>query len=201
MTIDADLIHAAITAPDGAAEVEGRRNRDVLHDYDLPAMVRGFIAINQGPATETMAIRAAGMMPRLYGTWTPPEDSEYAANGPIRVRVVMVSRLGDIGISSVDKEYGYFTRCSIYDLTDFSDEMDPTAPATKPFVKNFAVATKEGFWVQPYQALPNCPDFIVTSAPYLYPEEAQARRFVRKVDEFGLKGLKVVPLLLTKVQE
>lgn len=185
---DVDLITAAVAGV--AAEPVGRRNEDVLHDFDLPAMVRGFIAINQGPATETMAIREAGFMPRLYASYRGE-----------RVRVTMVSRLGDVGVSRKDEEYGYFDRCSIYDLSEFGDEMHPTAPAKKPFVKNFGVASREGMWVKPYRGLSGVPDFITAPTPYLFCQRGDAVRWLRDVDQYGLKGLKIVPLLLSKVQE
>ncbi len=172
------------------AEPRGRQNEDAMRDYSLPAIVRGFIAINSGPATETMAIREAGFMPRLYGT----HEGE-------RVRVVMVSRMGDIGISRDDKEHGYFKRCSIYDLTDFSEEMHPVAPAARPFVKLYAIADAQGFWVKPHDVGGGRDAFIACSAPVLYTEKAHAAKVIRRVDPHALKGYRVIPLLLSKGAE
>lgn len=103
------------------AELYSRSNERALHDYKLPVMVRGFIAAHDQPATYKMALREAGYLPKLYGRYQGEP-----------VRVVMVSRLGDIGISREDKEHGYFTRCSIYDLTDYAVHMHKGPKKAEP---------------------------------------------------------------------
>jgi hypothetical protein len=186
---DAQLLEAAIMAPDGAAQPEGRRNRDVLHDYKLPAMVRGFIALNQGPATETMAIREAGMMPKLYGTYQGK-----------RVRVVMVSRLGDIGITTIDQEYGYSDRVSIYDLTDFGDEMNPTVPAKRPMLTFYTIVDQKGRWVQENNMDEGHYTPIgISSSPVLHVERHTANTIKSRLDPHGIQGLDVIPVKLNKV--
>lgn len=189
---DAALIASAVEGE--PMEPYDRSNDHALHDHALPAIVRGFIAINSGPATETMAIEEAGWMPRLYATYQPSSEPGE------RVRVVMVSRLGDCGISRKDERYGYFARVSIYDLTDFSDEMYPTAPAARPFVKQFAIADSKGFWVQPWNGVGAVIEMIPSAAPYLFTESAKAHRAILKADRHGLLGLQVIPLLLTRVK-
>jgi hypothetical protein len=76
-----------------------------LYDFKLPAFVRSYIAIKSMNATCTFAIEDAGNMPTLYG---------YYKSKP--VRVTLVSRLGDVGVSYTDRLHGYDERCSIYDV-------------------------------------------------------------------------------------
>lgn len=89
-------------------------NEQAIYDFDMPDFVRAFLAINSLSAMETWPVRTANYMPKLYGRHKGRP-----------VRVVMVSRLGDVGISREDKECGYYERCSIYDVTDYSKEMLP----------------------------------------------------------------------------
>ncbi len=113
------------------AQPDHRSNEHALHDFSLPAIVRGFIAINMGPATETMAIREAGFMPALFAKW----------NGE-PVRVTIVSRMGDVGIHRDPREeWTYNERVSIYDLTDFQ-----LTPHINPqtFVAEKALRLKRG---------------------------------------------------------
>jgi hypothetical protein len=79
-----------------------------LYDFKLPAFVRSYIAIKSLNATCTFAIEDAGHMPTLYGVFRGRP-----------VRVTLVSRLGDVGVSYTDRLHGYDERCSIYDVTDF----------------------------------------------------------------------------------
>jgi hypothetical protein len=183
---DVDAIVAAVEGV--SAEAPGRQNRDVLMDFDLPAMVRGFIALNQGPATETMAIREAGFMPRLYATYREK-----------RVRVTMVSRLGDVGISHKDEEYGYFTRCSIYDLTDFADEMFPTAPARRVQLRQFTIVDRHGFWARVVKAEGVPLKIVRAEAPVLFTTQSKASRVRYRADPYGLERIEVIPVLITKV--
>lgn len=100
---DAELIALAVS---GEPVVDYKHsNSHAVCDYNLPAIVRGFLAINLGSATETIAIEEAGFMPKLYGR----KDGKAC-------RVIMVSSLGDVGIAYKDVRYGYSLRCSIYDL-------------------------------------------------------------------------------------
>ena len=89
-----------------------RTNEYAEIDRKLPAFVRAFLILHCLNATWKIVLDEVGIGGdnyRLYGMW---------AGEP--VRVVMVSRMGDIGISRHDQEHGYFTRCSIYDVTDYS---------------------------------------------------------------------------------
>lgn len=189
---DAEVL-AAVMSPDAQVEPEGRRNRDVLFDFKLPAIVRGFIACNMGPATETMAIREAGFMPKLYATWTPPPGTIYG-DKPIRVRVVMVSRLGDVGISRKDQEHGYFTRCSIYDLTDFAEQWDPSVepPAGR---RHYTITDKFGNYAEVTSVVK------AAKAPVLFDNRSAAYRVIEKIDRIGLLGLQVIPVRVKREKD
>ena len=84
-------------------------NERAIYDYDMPDFVRAFLAMHALPAMEAWSIRSAGYMPILYGRY----------NGK-PVRVVMVSRFGDVGVTGVDVEFGYYERCSIYEVTEYA---------------------------------------------------------------------------------
>lgn len=102
-------------------------NEHAIYDYQLPAFVRGFLAAHSMSASYSMAMEEAGFMPKLYARW----------NG-IPVRVVMVSRMGDVGISKLDEQHGYFERLSIYELTDYAVTMPPdTLPVSR--AREFAI--------------------------------------------------------------
>jgi len=82
-----------------------------LYDFKLPDFVRSFIAIKSMNATCTFAIEDAGHMPTLYGVYLGKP-----------VRVTLVSRLGDVGVSYTDRLHGYDERCSIYDVKDYRSD-------------------------------------------------------------------------------
>lgn len=47
----------------------------------------------------------------------------FADHKGIRVRIVMASRMGDVGITpKLDEEYGYRNRVTLDELTNFSDK-------------------------------------------------------------------------------
>lgn len=185
---DVDAIVAAVEGR--PAQPEGRHNRDALHDFNLPAIVRGYIAIKSGNATETLAIEEAGMMPRLYASYQG-----------VRVRVTTVSRLGDVGISRKDEGYGYFARVSIYDLTDFSQEMYPGAPAKRRRIRLHAVTSADGFWTRIEPGAGKLAEIFPSDVPVLFTESAKASRAVSKVDPYGLKGLKIATLLIEREKD
>uniref|UniRef100_A0AB74UMS4 Uncharacterized protein n=1 Tax=Caulobacter phage BL57 TaxID=3348355 RepID=A0AB74UMS4_9VIRU len=126
------LMSGLITAP------YLKSNEHAIFDRDLPAIVRGFLAINAGNATETLAIEEAGFMPTLYGRYKGKA-----------CRVVMVSSLGDVGISFVDQRYGYSERVSIYDLD--KDAFSLTRPTDLPDAPPQPVYTDHGSidWIHP----------------------------------------------------
>lgn len=191
---DADAIALAVAGV--PMEPPGRTNSDAMHDHGLPILVRGFLSAHCGSATLINLRQQAGLVPRLYGTWQPPQDGSWG-NDPIRVRVVMVSTMGDIGISRKDQETGYFTRCSIYDLTDFADEMHPAAPAERKATRFFTFVSKEGYWVHRSTdgKLHAC------KRPVLFDDRSGANKVLHKTDPYGLTGTRVIPVDLAPVQE
>lgn len=189
---DAEVM-AALMSPDASFVPFEKHHRRVIHDFDLPAYVRAFVACNQGPASETMAINEAGLMPKLYATYTPADGSE-----PFRVRVTMVSRLGDVGVSRDDVEYGYFDRLSIYDLSEFDTVLHPGAPAKRKAPKVFyAIADEKDRWVRLTDAKEPGLKVALSAVPVLYERSKTAYRRISDIDPHGLKGLKVVPIATT----
>jgi len=173
--------------PIGKVQVQalGRTNYDALYDFTLPDYVRAFLAIHQGNAHETSTIELAGLMPKLYGTYEGRP-----------CRVVMVSTLGDVGISFEDKESNYAERVSIYDLTDYRDEMIPGAPSARAW-RQWAIVDKAGGWIK-ITKMSGSPMTDQFRDPYtrsdvavLYTERAKASREMRRVDPHGLLGFKV----------
>jgi hypothetical protein len=85
-------------------------------DYaDAPSgdpSARWFIFINRLPVGLKQLVRERGIpSPRLF-----------ADHAGTRVRVVMASRLGDLGITTnLGAEHGYEWRVSVEDLTNFSE--------------------------------------------------------------------------------
>lgn len=188
---DADVL-AAVMSPDAKVVPYDKDNRRALHDFDLPDFVSAYVAMNGGPATESMAIRAAGLMPAVYATYTPKDGA------PMRVRVTTISRLGDVGISRKDEEFGYFDRVSLYDLTDFDTEMHPDAPARrKSPVRQYAVADKDGNWVR-INAKGSLTPFAKSQVPILHPTTKAAYASYKDIDRFGLLGLTTVPVNISR---
>lgn len=183
---DADVLGAVIS---GALDMPyGQSNDKALHDFDLPAIVRGYLAIKQGTATETMAIAEAGYMPKLYATYKGE-----------RVRVTLVSTMGDVGISREDKSHGYFTRCSIYDLSDFSDEFHPEAPAKRKTPKTgLALVDKDGRWVRINAGNAVSPT-AVSEVPVFFGGERAAYRAKRDIDPHDHKGFRLVKVAYSPV--
>ncbi|AXQ68416.1 hypothetical protein HOT99_gp201 [Caulobacter phage CcrBL10] len=118
---DAEILGAVIEGKIGMP-YEASNSRAIC-DYKLPAIVRGFLALNAGNATETLAIEEAGFMPALYGR-----------KGGKACRVIMVSSMGDVGITFANNRYGYSERLSIYDLDmgGFSLERPADLPDPPP---------------------------------------------------------------------
>lgn len=85
---------------------------DYINDFKASKALRFFLLINRLPAVEMALCREFGVVPTLFADY----------NGE-RVRVVMASRLGDLGISKhLDQEDGYFTRVPVSALTNFGDK-------------------------------------------------------------------------------
>jgi len=83
-----------------------------IDDFDAPNCLRWYLLINRLPACEKMLAEEMGVTPKLFATYKKK-----------RVRVVMASRLGDVGITEiVQRQYGYDKRVFVEELTDFSGE-------------------------------------------------------------------------------
>ncbi len=86
---------------------------EYINDFNAPMSLRWFLFVNRLPASDKHLCEKNGVKPRLF--------AKYKGN---RVRVVMASRLGDVGITkNLDAENGYSLRVQIEELTDFTDEI------------------------------------------------------------------------------
>jgi hypothetical protein len=96
---------------DDPFELPGKHCDDYIHDFTAPHCLRFFLLVNRMPAVDAMLCRAAGVLPKLFATYEGA-----------RVRVVMASRLGDVGVTRrLDAEDGYEKRVMVADLTSFGD--------------------------------------------------------------------------------
>lgn len=82
---------------------------DYIDDESAPAVLRRYLERARSPGH---GMQNPEPYPRLF--------ADYEGK---RVRVVMASRLGDVGIKTVlSKEFGYETRVAVEDLSNFGDE-------------------------------------------------------------------------------
>jgi hypothetical protein len=89
---------------------------DYVEDCDSPPYVRWWIFINRLPATIKLLSNEMGVKPVLFANVATKDHSLYGK----RVKCVMASRLGDIGITEdLTKEYGYSHRVMVDDLGSF----------------------------------------------------------------------------------
>ena len=88
---------------------------DYIGDHREPSVLRFFLLMNRLPAVEIALCREFGVEPKLF--------ADYKGE---RVRVVMASRLGDVGIvKMVDYTKGnpgYRMRVAVEELSNFSDQ-------------------------------------------------------------------------------
>jgi hypothetical protein len=92
---------------------EPRHCDDYIRDKTQPKALRKFLLYKRIPAYWQADLwKDSWGFPVLYADY----------NGE-RVRVVMASRFGDVGITKdLTKEHGYETRVSVEELTNFSEE-------------------------------------------------------------------------------
>lgn len=96
---------------DAVAGSEPKHCDDYIRDYHAPKCLRLFILIHRLPALEMALCHECGIKPKLFATHEGK-----------RVRIVVASRLGDLGITSnLEAENGYEMRVMADDLTDFGD--------------------------------------------------------------------------------
>jgi hypothetical protein len=86
---------------------------DYIDDYWSPMVLRWFLFINRLPASEKILCLANGVNPVLFATYEGKT-----------VRVVMASRLGDVGITSdLKAELGYEKRVTVDQLGNFRNSL------------------------------------------------------------------------------
>lgn len=90
---------------------EPRHCDEYIQDFDAPMALRWFLFVNRLPAIDKGLCQANGVRPKLF-----------ADHKGKRVRVVMASRMGDLGITErLDADAGYRERVYVDDLTNFGD--------------------------------------------------------------------------------
>ncbi len=82
-----------------------------IDSLGAPKCLRWFLFVNRLPATLKSLAREKAGEPRLFATYEGQ-----------RVRVVMASRMGDVGITEdLRAEHGYTARVWVQDLSEFSE--------------------------------------------------------------------------------
>jgi hypothetical protein len=125
------------TAPDF---LDGSRHcDDYIDDPSVPECVRHWVDWERQPASAKYAeVSQGGGRPSLFarllhpvigksyqGYWAKgqPVQKDVPMEAGSRVRLVMASRFGDVGITpNLKAESGYVTRLTLDQLTDFSEE-------------------------------------------------------------------------------
>jgi len=83
-----------------------------IRNSNLPNCLRYYLLINRLAAMDKNVVRAAVGDPKCFATYQGK-----------RVRLVMASRFGDVGITeNLGADSGYERRVSLGDLSDFSAE-------------------------------------------------------------------------------
>ena len=103
-----------------ADTLNGTRHCDeYIDDPSAHAALRIFLLINRLPAVEKMLHEQFYPAPKLFAD----KIAQTNQGSTQRVRVVMASRFGDVGITPrLDREHGYSERVSVCSLTNFSNE-------------------------------------------------------------------------------
>ena len=85
---------------------------EYIHDPNFPLCLRYWLLVNRLDAVAGLLITDYKGVPECYATWKGR-----------RVRLVMASRLGDVGITTkLHHENGYEKRVCLGDLSDFGDK-------------------------------------------------------------------------------
>jgi len=102
--------------------LNGMRHCDeFIDDYEAPNCLRWFLLINRLPAIEKMLAAEMGVNPKLFADVIKPNNQGRTQ----RVRVVMASRFGDVGISiNLHREHGYSKRVAVEELTNFRNTLE-----------------------------------------------------------------------------
>jgi len=84
-----------------------------IHEYKQPICLRYWLLFNLLPAVDMCVIREVHGDPKCFAIWKGK-----------RVRLVIASRFGDVGITRhLDADHGYQTRVSIKELSDFTAKL------------------------------------------------------------------------------
>ena len=99
-----------------------------IEDPKAPACLRAYLRRARSPAHGNTSSEP---FPKLFATYRGKEWLGIAPGD--RVRVVMASRMGDVGITKdLAADHGYSARCNVEQLGDFSDVPPAIAPAPAP---------------------------------------------------------------------
>ena len=91
---------------------------EYIDDETQPAVLRKFLDRARMPAHGHLS---KDQYPKLFATYNGQEWRGVSPGD--RVRVVMASRLGDVGCTkNLNAESGYQVRCPVDKLSDFSDQ-------------------------------------------------------------------------------
>jgi hypothetical protein len=98
-------------------DIDFKHCDDYIDDAAAPACLRAFLARARQPAHGHLSDTP---FPKLFATYNGPNWNDVATGD--RVRVVMASRMGDVGVTKkLDSEHGYSVRCAVGDLIDLSE--------------------------------------------------------------------------------
>ncbi len=90
---------------------------DYINDQTQPMALRAFLERARSPAHGHLT---GAPFPKLFATYTGKGWRGIGTGD--RVRVVMASRMGDVGVTkNLANEVGYCARFAVEDLSDFGD--------------------------------------------------------------------------------
>jgi hypothetical protein len=107
--------------------VEPRHCDDFIEDPAQPECLRGFLAYHRLPAAAKYPTGDADYDAKMEAhlgcpMWRDPVPVLFASYVGRRVRVVMASRFGDVGITThFDAEHSYDQRVAVENLSNFSE--------------------------------------------------------------------------------
>ena len=85
---------------------------DYIYDLDSPNCLKYYLLVNRLPAVDSLVIIKSQGSPKCFATYQGK-----------RVRLVMASRFGDVGITEkLDATNGYQHRVCLDELSDFSED-------------------------------------------------------------------------------
>lgn len=103
--------------------IELRHCDDYIRDKTQPKCLRKFLLYKRIPGHWQVDLwKDTWGVPTLFATFKEPDGPGGRKGKTRRVRVVMASRYGDVGITrDLSSESGYDLRVFVADLTDFSE--------------------------------------------------------------------------------